>query len=164
MDFFFWIDISNKIGFNRFFTLIGPFLNVGQPIILWIIKLLYFRPNVWSFQNFPITFLNLAYISTLLYNYTKYIREKPNNLITGTKEGHLSWPWIKYANPRFYLVLLAINIFYLTNFKYSLSLFLISYLFLLLIVKYFKYNPGELWCFFGAFIPFIILFMARFLH
>lgn len=164
MDFFFWIDITNKIGFNRFFTLLGPFLNVGQPIILWIIKLLYFRPNIWSVQNFLVTMLNLVYISNLLYNYVKYVREKPDSLITGTKQGHLSWPWIKYSNPWFYLVLFAINIFYLTNLKYSLSLFLITYLFLLLSLKYFKYNPGELWCFFGAFIPFIILFMTSFFN
>jgi hypothetical protein len=86
-----------------------------------------------------------------------------SSLVTGTSHGHLSWPWIKYANPWAYLVLLAINIFYLTNFNYSFVVFLITYFFSILSVVFFSYNPGELWCFFGAFIPFLMFFASYFI-
>jgi hypothetical protein len=159
MDFLFWIDLKNKIGINKIATIIGPLLNVGQPIILWFIKLLYFRPDVWSNQNLPVTTINIVYLLVLLYNYTKFLGS--SNLVTGVNHGHLEWPWIKYSSPAFYLILFAINIFYLTKFNYSLLLFLVTYFFLILSKIYFQYNTGELWCFFGAFIPFIMFFLTK---
>jgi hypothetical protein len=42
MDFLFWIDLQNKLGINYIITLLGPLLNVGQPLILYVIKLLNF--------------------------------------------------------------------------------------------------------------------------
>jgi hypothetical protein len=159
MDFFFWIDLKNKIGLNKIITIIGPLLNVGQPIILWLIKLLYFSPNIFDKENLPFTSINILYLVILLYNYVKFLGR--STLVTGTNHGHLEWPWIKYSNPWFYLILFAINIFYLTNLNYSLLLFSITYFFLILSSVFFKYNIGELWCFFGAFIPFIMFFLTK---
>jgi hypothetical protein len=159
MDFFFWIDLKNKIGINKVATIIGPLLNVGQPIILWTIKLLYFSPDIWSASNLPVTTINIVYLLVLLYNYTRFISN--SNLVTTTNHGHLEWPWIKYSSPVFYLILFAINIFYLTNFNCSLLLFSVTYFFLILSSVFFKYNIGELWCFFGAFIPFIMYLLTR---
>jgi len=159
MDFFFWIDLKNKIGLNKIITIIGPLLNVGQPIILWLIKLLYFSPNIFDKENLPFTSINILYLVILLYNYVKFLGR--STLVTGTNHGHLEWPWIKYSNPIFYLILFAINIFYLTNLNYSLLLFSITYFFLILSSVFFKYNIGELWCFFGAFIPFIMFFLTK---
>jgi hypothetical protein len=159
MDFFFWMDLKNKIGINKITTIVGPLLNVGQPIILWAIKLFYFRPNIWTTSNLPVTSINILYLIVLLYNYIRFIGT--NQLVTGVNRGHLEWPWIKYSNPAFYLILFAINIFYLTNFNFSLLLFSVTYFFLILSKVYFQYNTGELWCFFGAFIPFIMFFLTR---
>jgi hypothetical protein len=159
MDFFFWIDLKNKIGINKVATIIGPLLNVGQPIILWTIKLLYFRPNIWSNSNLFVTLINLVYLLLLLYNYTKFLGSR--NLVTTANHGHLEWPWIKYSNPVFYLILFAINIFYLTNFNFSVLLFSVTYFFLILSAIFFQYNIGELWCFFGAFIPFIMFSLTK---
>ena len=83
-----------------------------------------------------------------------------DKLVTSTRHNHLQWPWIKYSNPYYYLLLFGINIFYLFNFKYALTFFTITYFFLFLSVKYFFYNAGELWCFFGSFIPLIMYFMS----
>ena len=163
MDFLIWMDLPNKVGINRLATIIGPLLNKGQPIILWIIKLRYFKPDIWSSSNLPITLLNGAYAINLIWNYVKFIVARPNNLITGIKNGHLHWAWLQpeYINPWFYLLLFAINIFYLTNWKYSLLFFAITYFFFFLSVTHFSYNIGELWCFFGAFIPIIMFFLTR---
>ena len=164
MDFLFWIDLKNKFGINKITTIIGPLLNIGQPIILYIIKLIYYKPkNILSFKNYnlPVFILNFLYFIYLIVIYIKFIKNE--SLVTGTLNGHLSWPWIKYTNPLFYLVLLAINIFYLMNFHYSLILFLVTYFFLIISSIYFYYNIGEMWCFFGILIPIIILIGSYFI-
>ena len=160
MDFLFWIDINNGLGINKITTILGPILNVGQPTILYIIKYLFFRPDVSSFKNYnlPIALLNLMYFGYFISTYTNFLTSE--KLITTVKNGHLKWPWIKYQNPIYYLVLFAMNIFYLFNFKYAMTMFSIIYFFLFLSVKYFKYNIGELWCFFGSFIPLIMYFVS----
>lgn len=154
MDFTFWIDLKNTMGLNKLATIIGPLLNVGQPTIMYIIKLLYFKPDVLSDVNFnwPVMVLNILYALYLLSMYFRFITTE-KQLTTSTSHGHLAWPWLKYANPYFYLILFAINIFYLTNFNYSLGMFIITYFFLYLSYKWFPYSIGELWCFFGSFIP-----------
>lgn len=157
MDFLFWIDLNNSKGINKIVTLFGPLFNIGQPIILYIVKLIYFKPkNIFSLTNYnlPVFILNFLYLLNLMYSYLSFL--KTGKLTTGTSNGHLSWPWIKFSNAPFYLLLLAINIFYLMNFKYALILFLITYFFFILSIIFFSYNPSELWCFFGAFIPFIM--------
>ena len=158
MDFFFWIDLKNKLGINKITTIIGPLFNIGQPVILYLVKLLFFKPkDIFSMNNYnlPVFILNMLYFVNLMISYTNFL--STSTLVTGTSNGHLKWPWIKYANPWAYLILLAINIFYLMDFNYSLVLFLITYLFFILSVIYFSYNPSELWCFFGAFVPLLML-------
>jgi len=154
MDFTFWMDLKNSMGLNKLATIIGPLLNVGQPTIFYIIKLLYFTPNVLSAANFnwQVMVLNVLYALYLLSMYFRFITTE-TQLTTSTSHGHLDWPWLKYANPYFYLILFAVNIFYLTDFNYSLGMFIITYFFLYLSYKWFPYNMGELWCFFGSFIP-----------
>ena len=160
MDFLFWIDIKNELGINKITTILGPILNIGQPTILYLIKYLYYKPNIFTFQNlnFPIALLNLLYFIYFIVIYTRFLSK--DKLITGIENNHLKWPWIKYTNPYFYLVLFAINIFYLFNFKYALVLFTITYMFLLISAKYFSYNTAELWCFFGSFIPLLLYYAS----
>jgi len=157
MDFLFWIDIKNKLGINHITTLIGPLFNVGQPVILYAIKLIYFTPTIYTMKemNLPVALLNAGYCVYLALMYSNFL--SAGKLVTSTSHGHLDWPWLKYTNNLFYLIMFAINIFYLTDFKYSLIFFAVTYFFLYLSAKYFFYSAGELWCFFGAFIPAIIL-------
>ena len=160
MDFLFWIDLKNKLGINKITTILGPILNVCQPTILYLIKYYYLKPDVTSMQNFnlPIAILNLLYFIFFIKNYSKFLTSE--KLVTGTENGHLKWPWIKYSDSTFYLILFALNMFYLFSFKYALLFFVITYFFLFVSVKYFYYNAGELWCFFGSFIPLIMFFLS----
>jgi hypothetical protein len=153
MDFTFWMDLKNTMGLNKLATIIGPLLNVGQPTIFYIIKLLYFKPDVLSATNFnwQVMVINALYALYLLYMYFRFITTE-KQLITTTSNGHLDWPWLKYTTS-YYNLIFAINIFYLTDFNYSLGMFIITYFFLYLSYKWFPYSIGELWCFFGAFIP-----------
>jgi hypothetical protein len=161
MDFLFWIDLKNKLGINKITTILGPILNVCQPVILYIIKLIYYKPNILTLQNYnlPVALLNLLYVGYFISIYVKFLKE--DSLITSAKNGHLNWGWISYSNPVFYLILLTINIFYLFSFKYALILFGIIYFFMIISYKYFNYNVGELWCFFGAFMPIIFYLIFR---
>jgi len=156
MDFLFWIDIKNKFGINHIITIIGPILNVGQPLILYLIKYLYYKPNISELQNYnlPVAALNLLYFIYFIIFYYNFISR--DKLITTVENGHLKWPWVEYSNATFYLLLFAINIFYLFNLQYASIFFLITYFFLFLSVQFFNYHAGEMWCFFGSFIPFII--------
>ena len=157
MDFTFWMDLKNTMGLNKLATIIGPLLNVGQPTIMYIIKLLYFKPDVLSAVNFnlPVMVLNASYALYLLYMYFRFITTE-KQLTTSTSNGHLDWPWLKYTTS-YYNLIFAVNIFYLTNFNYSLGIFIITYFFLYLSYKWFPYSMGELWCFFGVFSPAIAL-------
>ena len=156
MDFLFWIDLKNKIGFNKVMSIIGPLLNAGQPTILYVIKSLLSKPHILlSYFDLSIFILNIVYFFILIKKYIIYITK--NKLITNTKYGHLNWPWLNYFNPNYYLILFGINIFYLTNFTYSLLVFLIVFFLLFLSIKYFNKSIEEIWCFFGAFIPIFIL-------
>lgn len=161
IEFLFWIDIKNRYGINKIFTIIGPLINITQPNILYLIKYLYYKPNIFTFDNLnlPIAVLNLLYFIYFLNIYFNFLSK--DTLVTGVKNGHLNWGWIKYNKPYYYyLILFGINIFYLFDYKYALTLFIITYFFLYLSVKYFNYNAGELWCFFGSFIPFIMYFVS----
>lgn len=159
MDFLFWIDINNKIGINKITTIIGPILNVCQPVILYLITKYYIDTKENKY-DLPVKILNIMYMIYFINIYYKFITT--DSLITGTFEGHLQWPWLKYKNAFLYLALLAVNIFFATKFKYSIILFSITYMTLILSKIYFSYHVGEMWCFFGAFIPIIIYIISNY--
>jgi hypothetical protein len=154
MDFLFWIDINNKIGINKITTILGPILNVCQPTILYLIKYFFYKPDIFNFVGL----LNLLYFIYFIIIYITFLSN--DKLITTIKHNHLSWAWLKYYNIFFYLFVFSVNIFYLFDFKYALILFSLIYLFLFISAIYFKYNVGELWCFFGAFIPLIMYLVS----
>lgn len=166
MDFIFWIDLDNAMGLNKLMTLIGPWLVVGQPIFVYVIKIMFTKFNVLDVTNLAnfngaILALNTCYFIYLCNNYIQFI--KHGTLTTKTKHGHLSWSWKKYFNYNYYLLVLTINMFYLTNFSYSIIWVVVSYLLLFLSYTFFNYNVGELWCFFGAFEPGLIYLLTKYL-
>ena len=163
MDFLLWIDIDNKLGINKTVTTVGPILNIGTPLFIYLIKCIYYKPNVISMKNMnlPVMIINLIYLLLFIKSYKKFLNQ--GEKITKTEKGNLKWPWLKYSNGIFSSILLAINIFYLYDFKYSCLSFSITYIFLLISYKFFNYSKGELWCFFGAFIPFILFFSQKLL-
>jgi hypothetical protein len=153
MEFLFWIDLHNKIGINKLTTIIGSLFNIGQPILIYIIKILVLRP---TFHFDYVTILNLIYLVHLLYAYSHFLYNGP--LTTSSiSNGHLSWPWLKYANREFFLLMFAINIFYLTDFAYSMAMFSIVYAILALAIVFFPKNAAEFWCFMSASVPAIMI-------
>jgi len=165
MDFLLLIDLKNKIGINKIVSVIGPLLNIGQPLILYLIKLIFYNKDniedIFSLlnYNFEILLVNLYYFISLVINYIKYLNN--STLQTIIINGLLIWPWIIYFSSSLYLLLLAINIFYLFPVNYGLILFSVIFLSLLLSKMLFKSNIVEMWCYFGTFIPFIMIILTN---
>lgn len=163
-EFFLWLDIDNKFNINKITTLISPFLIVGQPIFVYLLKIyFYHQNNILSFKNYnlPILILNIIYIIFFIGSYVNFYQNDIHT--TGVKKGHLSWPWLKYFSHSFYLILLAINILYLSNFNYSVIFLIVSYFGLIISTIFFSYHIGELWCFYGAFVPLFMYFISSYL-
>jgi hypothetical protein len=155
MDFAIWSDLSNKIGLNRAATMIGPLLNVGQPLIMYLIKIIVFQHYQLDF----VSILNVGYSAYLAKIY--YLFVKAGHLTTKVEQGHLKWGWLKYADPIAYLIMFVINAMYLTDFRFSLVVTIITGFFLFLSKSYFAYHVGEIWCYFGAFIPLLVYLLER---
>ena len=161
-DFVFWIDLHNTYGINKIASIIAPIINAGAPTIFYLIKNLYYKPSFKSPTSIGFLIINILYFINVIINYVKYLYN--SKLVSSVdKNGHIKWSWLPYFNSKFYVIMLALNMFYLTNFKYSLSVFLITYLFLYLSWKYFSYNVGELWCFFATIIPSIMIILTYYL-
>jgi hypothetical protein len=160
MEFLFWIDLHNKIGINKVATIIGSLFNIGQPLLIYIIKVIIFRP-VFRFDY--VTILNLVYMFYLLYVYFRFLY---NGTLTTSiiNNGHLRWPWLKYANREFFLLMFAINILYLTDFVYSMALLSIVFATLALAIAFFPQNIGEFWCFISALVPVIMLPVSYYIN
>jgi hypothetical protein len=159
MEFIFWIDLDNNLGLNKIMTIFGSFINMCQPIFLFIIKLIFINPDLFSFTNYNlIVFLiNIVYAIYILFSYSNFINN--GNLITHQdKNCYLDWNWKKFYNRIFYLILLSINIIWQTDFNYSLFLLIVVLLSLFLSYKYFSYNIGEMWCFLSVPIPLLLYF------
>ena len=161
-DFVFWIDLHNTYGINKIASIIAPIINAGAPTIFYLIKNLYYKPSFKSPTSIGFLIINILYFINVIINYVKYLYN--SKLVSSVdKNGHIKWSWLPYFNSKLYVIMLALNMYYLTNFKYSLSVFLITYLFLYLSWKYFSYNVGELWCFFGSAIPPIMIILTYYL-
>jgi len=159
MDFAIWCDLGNKIGLNRVATLIGPLLNVGQPLIMFIIKRIIYQKSGFDIIALLIALLNAGYAVYLVRIYDLFI--KGDKLVTKVDKGHLKWPWLKYADPMAYLIMFVMNALYLSDFRFSLLVTSITGFFLFFSRSYFAYHVGEMWCYFGAFIPLLVYLLER---
>lgn len=153
-DYLFWIDLDNKKNINHITTLIAPIINTSQPTFLYLLKL-FFYPKI----DYLFLFGNIFYFIYIYQRYQEFIKND-HNLKTTVYKNHLEWKWLNYFNGPIYLFFLIINTFYKSNFNYSLIVFLVTTFFLLLSYHFFHYHIGEIWCFFGAFIPIFILFFS----
>lgn len=156
-DYLMWSDIDNKDGLNSFSTLFAPLFNNTQPNVLYILC-----QNIYKKYNILYFLLNLVYFIYVIIKYIKFISYE-NNLITTIKYGHLYWKWKEDFNYYFYFFILTLNIFAYMPLFYGIIFFLLGLITLLISLKYFYNNTGELWCYFSAFIPLIMLIISYFI-
>lgn len=151
-DYLFWNDLDNKKKINEKITLIAPIFNWTQPLFLFVVKSFLYK----TFNLSIFSILNFIYLLNICINYYNFITNE-KKFITKVKENHLSWRWKKYLNAIFYSIISIFNVFYLTNFKYSLFIFILGTLSLILSNYFFNYHAGEIWCFFVVVIPLIMI-------
>jgi hypothetical protein len=153
-DYFIWLDINNKKGLNYISTLIAPLFNHSQPSMLYILSETIYKKN-----NIYYLLLNLIYFIYVIIKYIQFISNN-NNLITSKKYGHLYWKWKNNFNYYFYFFIFIFNIFTYIPLFYGIMFFLLGLFTLIISIKYFRKNIGELWCYLIAFTPLIILFIS----
>ena len=154
-DYLIWSDIDNKYGINNFSTLLSPLFIYTQPNFLYILcQSIYKKYNIFYFL------LNFIYFIYVIIKYIQFISK--NNLVTSKKYGHLYWKWKENFNHSFYLFVLIFNIFVYMPLFYGLIFFLLGIFTLLVSLKYFYNNTSELWCYFSAFTPLILLCFFKF--
>jgi len=146
-EYFMWIDLNNKKGYNKISSQLAALFNFTQPLVIYIISfIINFRKNIYIF------FINLLYFIFFCIYYNKFLNSK--EIITHLKNKHLSWNWPKYFNIWFYMIVLIINLcFVFTNIKYlSILIFIIFGTLLFSYIKFYK-HIGEFWCYIIAYIP-----------
>jgi hypothetical protein len=153
IDYFIWVDLDCKKGFNKIATKLAPLLLFTQPLIMYLVG-----RKIFPEKKVPnsISIINILYF---IYFIVNVIRNWNKNSCTGILEetGHLLWKWKWQPLGYFYLILIVINFSFYANHFYGITALGITLLLLLLMMIFRKENSGELWCFSAAAIPGIIL-------
>ena len=160
MEYILWIDLDNQKGWNKVVGIIGPFIWL-QPVFLFAIKTLYY-----GIVDTKLGAINAGYIGLFVYYYITYL--KKGDLLTRVRKNRLNWPFLKNKQVLscLYHIVLILNIFWggaMTASKLTVFFTIVTYLFYAISVFYFKYTIGEMWCFFSAGLPSIMLLMGHFL-
>jgi len=155
-EYFMWIDLDNKKGYNEISTILASFFNYTQPTIVYLTE-----GFIIAKHNIFVTFINFIYFIYFLIRYKKFIDD--GDLITYVKHKHLSWKWVNYFNFIPYAFVLIVNIFAFLNIKYAFLLFFTISSLLLLSYLNFKEHLGTLWCFFVAYLPILLCISTYFL-
>jgi hypothetical protein len=163
VEYFLWIDIDCKNGYNKLGAIIGPILNHLQPVIMLAIASKYLIPKT-LISNTILIPLNIAYLIYVYYKYTKYISNKDNLCVKTNKCNHLDWTWKKDFNYIFYFIISFINVANFYNNTNLMVSFVLSYLLLIVSIFKFQKNIGEFWCLMVTGIPFVNIIMQKLLN
>ena len=150
-EYIFWKDTRNKYGYNHLTTIIAPLFNHLQPIVLFILLcVVYHKFNIYFVG------LNVIYFIYVIVKYIDFvIHEK--NLVTNVQNGHLYWKWKDDFNYHFYFMILLFNIFMYLPTNYAFMFIALGLMTFFYSKKFFKNNFGELWCYYTAYLPMVIL-------
>lgn len=160
VEYFLWIDIDCKNGYNKLGATVGPILNHLQPVVMLAIASEYLVPEKLMGDSLLIP-LNIAYLFYVYNQYTKYLSNKENLCVKTNKCDHLDWTWKKDFNYIFYFIISFVNVanFYNnTNFMVSFGL---SYLLLLVSIFKFQKNVGEFWCLMVTGVPLVNIIIQK---
>jgi hypothetical protein len=153
-DLIFWLNQNPSSKINSIFTYIAAAVVYTQPTMLYLLKILIKKPKFDNNTDKFYLIANIIYLFVVLAYYISFTKDKP--IITLKKGNHLKWKWTDHAN-FMYFILFILNIFYLSNIKYSIMIFLFIFGSLLVSYKLFYNYVGEIWCYLAALAPICIL-------
>jgi hypothetical protein len=163
VEYFIWSDIECKSGLNNFASLIGPILNLAQPVVLLILATIFLDSTNIIPTNIIVP-INIIYVIYIGYQYCIYLNDPSNHCIKTNECNHLDWTWKNDFDYTYYFAILFINIanFY-TNVNFMISV-AFSYLLLLISFLQFHKNIGEFWCLLATSVPLVNLFVQKILN
>ena len=147
---------------NRVMTKLGIFINHTEPIVLWISILLFSTLKLsWNVNYIMILYV----IVTLYYIHHIPLHKKENTLVTQQSYPHLHWKWNYGNNSMTYYIfflstIVILSIYGLKNGYMHATIAVISFIISSLIYRD-SHSIGTMWCFFGAFIPYILILLYR---
>lgn len=149
-EYFMWIDLSGKLGINQIFTFLIRYLVYLQPFVLYLVGNYYSPFPSW------LKTLNIIYFVMLLVYLT--LTNRLGVTSKTTSKSHLKWNNMNSGLiSGLYLLLITLNIFYSLEINYAIVTFSVLALSLTYSYLYIYESIGELWCFFGALIPVVLL-------
>lgn len=191
IDYMMWIDLDCTKGTNKFASIIGPVINLIQPVAILFIAMLVFKltrsgkkyyskllNNKGNYITESFTFatdkynapkmLSFVYcivIAIILVKYFLEVVKNPSLLCAQLKNGELSWKWlIKNGSSilLLYLPVAFLNLIAINPSHPYTYIVALVYLFTLIVsVVIDKSRAGELWCFTSNSIPLILLIIQK---
>jgi len=167
IEYFLWNNINSNGSFedNQKITKIGALIVHMEPIILWIVILLFssrLLPTFINYFMFIFVILSILYIKGIYEDKLLYTTFNPE------KSPHLEWKWNggRYSNQFYLLFLLSfilLSIYGIDNGIFLAGLSLISFF-----ISYWIYNDkhvlGSMWCFSAAFAPWILSLIYSYIN
>lgn len=164
MEYFMWKDIKCETGENYVASIIGPLINLLQPVVMFAIYCYFLNSNVNNNTLSCIIGANIIYCIYVLYLYENYLNDK-NNLCTKVNEdNHLTWNWLKNYKSALYVFFLLLNSIPFLSYNEIIVSIVMSIATLIFSQTNYKKNIGELWCFASTGIPLIVLCVQKYLH
>ena len=163
-EYFIWNDINCKTDTNKIATKFAIFLNITQPIIVYILLLI--NSNVNYIFKILSTIIIIFYTFYTLYyvfnNFNKYecVSKQPNCLNINLKW----WEDIKYGGIIFSVALFLIILFLLRPIQLSLPIVMYLILTSFISSKFYSCGVSSVWCL--LYVPLILclLFYIPFLQ
>ncbi len=161
LELFIWFDIKNKYYLNHFANIIGPLIVYLQPTFLYFIKLYYYGSDFGPLSLIYL-FMNSIYLILVMFVFNLYMK-KEKSFASKIFGKELLYKWLKNLDKSMYVFIDTINIFYKSNFLYSLIVFIVLFVFAFISKMFFHYPFGQIWSYYTDFIPSIILLFTYFI-
>ena len=191
IDYLMWIDLDCSKGTNKFASVIGPFINLIQPVVIFLITICVFKyssagksfynkvfdkvksdylAESFSISSNKITLpkmgslIYVVVIGLILFNYYSKMLNDPKYLCSSVTNGTLVWKWLtsNYPTAIFYIPVAGLNIVGI-NPKHPYTYVVLSVYIVTLLVSAIidKNRAGELWCFTSNCIPLLLLIIQK---
>lgn len=154
------LKLCNKT--NRTTTTAGMIINHLEPFVLFMSIILFSKQKLPNWVLMLVIFFFIC-----LGIYTKDTIDKKNSIekectyVTDRSDPHLYWQWnynqpiAIFIYPFFLLIFIILAYYGFSDGKFSSIVMLISYILSMLIYND-KRAAGNIWCYFGAFLPWIL--------
>jgi hypothetical protein len=162
-EFFIWKGIDdNDKKINKFGTKLALFLNILQPVVLFIVPLILLDKNISLKNKIIASCIIISYISFMLINFNQVPEYTELNPSQACSNMNLKW-WedIQYAGIIYCITLFSIIFLFVKPFQ--LASLISAYIFIALILSMIFYSCGQpsIWCWLVVPMPLLIASLTK---